>query len=169
MASFIRLTSLNFAQFQNFIMEVEGVSFPSPWSLQSFKKEIDNPVSYLYVLVSEGDTIGYICYWEFAEESHLMNIAVHPGMRGQGYGLLLLGKMLENGASHSIKKAWLEVRPSNTSAMRLYEKAGFDRIAVRRGYYRDTKEDAIIMAIDLDNSHGYEKQRSNKGNAVTAV
>ena len=148
MISFVRLTKTNFDFYQEFIMEVEGISFPSPWPLKSFRKEIDNPVSYLYVLLSDDEEVGYICYWEVADESHLMNIAVHPKKRGRGYGRMLLGKMIENGESHSVDKAWLEVRPSNSAAICLYEKSGFKRVAVRRGYYSDTKEDAIIMALD---------------------
>jgi ribosomal-protein-alanine N-acetyltransferase len=165
MSAFVRITKTNFDFYKKFIMEVESVSFPSPWPLKSFEKEIDNPVSYLYVLVSEGIRVGYICYWEFALESHLMNIAVHPERRGQGYGRLLLEKMIKNGVSHDVKMAWLEVRPSNSAALDLYKKAGFKKISIRRGYYADTKEDAIIMALPID-SRGVPAGQGEKNEKI---
>jgi ribosomal-protein-alanine N-acetyltransferase len=160
MTSFVRLTKDNFGFYQDSILEIETVSFPSPWSLQSFEKEIDNPVSYLFGLVMKEALIGYICYWEFAGESHLMNIAVRPDERGKGYGGLLLKKMVENGTANEVKKAWLEVRPSNLSAIGLYKKIGFKQVGLRSGYYADTKEDAILMAFPL----GHSEPRKREGN-----
>ncbi|MFC1884294.1 ribosomal protein S18-alanine N-acetyltransferase [Thermodesulfobacteriota bacterium] len=162
MTSFVRLTKDNFSFYQGSVLEIETVSFPSPWPLQSFEKEIDNPVSYLYGLVFKDVLIGYICYWEFTGEYHLMNIAVRPDERGKGYGGLLLEKMIENGTANEVKKAWLEVRPSNLSAIGLYERAGFKEVGLRPGYYADTKEDAIIMALPIGHQEPQKREGDKK-------
>jgi len=78
-----------------------------------------------------------------------MNIAVHPGRRRKGLGRLLLGRMIEFAKSKMIRVVWLEVRPSNVTARKLYEKMGFTETGRRPRYYTDTKEDAVIMCLPL--------------------
>ena len=93
---------------------------------------------------------GYICFWAVAGEVHLMKMAVHPEMRGKGLGFFLLTRMIEEGRSEKAVKAWLEVRLSNDVARGLYEKAGFVEVGRRKGYYRNEKEDAVVMALNIE-------------------
>lgn len=147
MISIKAVTSENFSHSQGPILEIEKGSFSSPWSLTAFEKEISNPVSQLWVVERDERLVGYICFWLFAGEIHLMNIAVHPSQRGRGFGRLLLVEMIRTGLSRGVDTIWLEVRPSNFVARVLYQKLGFKEIARRRRYYTDTNEDAIVMAL----------------------
>jgi ribosomal-protein-alanine N-acetyltransferase len=134
--------------YQAQILEIERLSFPSPWNAGAFEAELNKPVSNLWVIISNKCLWGYICFWMLIDEIQLVNIAVHPFKRGQGYGQALLNKMLELGNVHGIEYVWLEVRPSNRAAKNLYSKLGFCEIGSRPRYYMDTHEDAIIMALE---------------------
>ena len=147
MSSLVEVTGGNFVIFQWDILEIERKSFPSPWDLSSFSSEIDRSISHLWVSLIDEVLGGYICFWIFANETHLMNVAVHPEWRGKGLGKRLLSKMIEVGISKGAKTAWLEVRPSNFVARSLYEKAGFKEVGFRPRYYRETNEDAVIMSL----------------------
>ena len=149
MISRIGITIKNFRQFRGAVMEIEKASFPSPWSVSGFKGELKNPLSHFWGLLKDGRLIGYLCFWMFAGEIHLLNIAVHPEERRKGYGRRLLGQMVEAGLKHRIKILWLEVRPSNFAARVLYEKMGFREAGRRPGYYREMNEDAIVMSLSL--------------------
>jgi ribosomal-protein-alanine N-acetyltransferase len=138
------------------ILEIETLSFPSPWSSGAFMHEIDNAVSRLWALVSNGSPAGYVCFRMFDTEIELINLAVHPHWRGTGGGKRLLEKMIETGVSYGIHQIWLEVRVSNDTAQRLYTSLGFEAVGRRRGYYTDTREDAIIMTLLLP---GNERHR----------
>lgn len=139
----------NFQYFIDDILDIEKSSFPSPWSLNAFREETNKLASHLWALIMNGEFAGYICFWVFAGEIHLMNIAVHPGRRGKGLGRYMLDRMIEAGISRGIQTAWLEVRPSNLTARRLYEKARFREAGRRPRYYNDTDEDAIVMSLSL--------------------
>ncbi|MBW1798223.1 MAG: ribosomal protein S18-alanine N-acetyltransferase [Deltaproteobacteria bacterium] len=149
MSSLVEVTGGNFPIFQLDILEIERNSFPSPWDLSSFLSEIDRSISHFWGLLIDEVLEGYICFWIFANEAHLMNIAVHPKWRGKGLGERLLCKMIEVGISEGAKTAWLEVRPSNLVARSLYEKAGFKEVGFRPRYYKEKNEDAIIMSLPL--------------------
>ncbi|MEA2039153.1 MAG: ribosomal protein S18-alanine N-acetyltransferase [Thermodesulfobacteriota bacterium] len=151
MIRLLDITLDNLEAFQSDILKIERSSFSSPWSLSSFIEEINRPVSHLWALTIDEKLSGYICFWMFADDIHLMNIAVHPERRGKGYGHYLLTRMIETGASMGIETVWLEVRPSNPMAIMLYEKIGFEKIGRRSKYYRDTKEDAVVMRLSLRN------------------
>jgi len=165
MIRLLEITKANFERFQSSIVKIEQSSFPSPWSLNAFLEEIDRPISYLWALLVEEALKAYICFWIVSGEAHLMNIAVHPGRRRKGLGRLLLGRMIEFAKSKMIRVVWLEVRPSNVTARKLYEKMGFTETGRRPRYYTDTKEDAVIMClplylIDTDWSGGSESSDS---------
>ncbi|HEJ82941.1 MAG TPA: ribosomal-protein-alanine N-acetyltransferase, partial [Desulfobacteraceae bacterium] len=104
---------------------------------------------HFWVLTSNDALAGYICFWIFAGEVHLLNIAVHKACRQKGVGWRLLSKMFEVGISEGAETAWLEVRPSNLAAKSLYAKAGFLEVGRRLRYYTDTAEDAILMSRAL--------------------
>ena len=150
MISLIKINQEAFTLYRDQILAIEKASFPSPWTARAFLEETRNPVSHLWALKKEEKILGYICFWMFAGEIHLLNIAVHPQRRRQGLGTLLLEKMQGFATAHGAEKIYLEVRPSNEAARRFYLKAGFQEKGRRRRYYTDTGEDAIIMALDLD-------------------
>ena len=149
MTSLVNITTGNFDQFQDDILKIEKSSFLSPWSQNAFMEELAREVSCLRALIIDGEVSAYICFWMFAGEIHVMNIAVHPKRRRQGLGRYLLSKMLEEGNSKGVKEAWLEGRPSNFIARLLYQKMGFTETYRRPRYYRDTNEDAIVMSLSM--------------------
>ena len=149
MTSLVPITKENFPAFSRKILEIEELSFPSPWSLNALRSEIENPVSHLWALEMGRFLSGYICFWMFGGEIQLINLAVHPHDRGKGLGHYLLTRMIETGLSKGIGHIWLEVRPSNVAARNLYERLGFEEAYRRPGYYPDTREDAIVMSLNL--------------------
>jgi ribosomal-protein-alanine N-acetyltransferase len=164
MISLVDITPNNLHEFQDDIMEIERTSFPSPWSLSAFRQEVNCPISHLWALLIDEAFAGYICFWMFSGEIHLMNIAVDPLRRGTGLGSHLLYKMIEAGLSKGMKRAWLEVRPSNLVAKGLYKKVGFREISRRPRYYRDTNEDGIIMSRSLFREEVKGRKISEKAN-----
>jgi len=156
MSDLVPVTRENQDTFLDGILEIETLSFPSPWSSGAFKQEIDNPISHLWAMIADGSLAGYICFWMFDTEIQLINIAIHPQWRGTGCGKHLITKMIETGVSRGIHQIWLEVRVSNMAAQQLYHGLGFEAVGRRRGYYTDTKEDAMIMTLLLP---GKERNR----------
>ncbi len=149
MISLVNITAENIHLFLGDILEIERSSFPSPWSSTAFHQEATRRVSRFWALLEDDTFLGYICFWMFSGKIHLMNIAIHPKKRGNGFGRHLLVKMIEAGKSGRAETAWLEVRPSNTMARFLYKKAGFKETGRRPRYYVDTNEDAIVMSMSL--------------------
>lgn len=135
------------------IMKIENISFPSPWSLGAFEAEIKKTVSNLWIIITDRKLLGYICFWIFDTEMHIINFAIHPEKRGRGLGEILLGSIIEKGIATGVSNVWLEVRPSNLPAMALYTKLGFTEVGRRVRYYSETNEDAIIMSLDLAERH----------------
>ncbi|MGD8985092.1 MAG: ribosomal protein S18-alanine N-acetyltransferase [Desulfobacteraceae bacterium] len=149
MTSLVTITKENFQPFLQEILEIEELSFPSPWSVHALKSEIGNPISHLWAAIMGKVTSGYICFWMFDSEIQLMSVAVHPHDRGKGLGHYLLKEMIETGISKGMRQIWLEVRPSNVVAKELYDRLGFEEAYRRPGYYPDTHEDAIVMSLNL--------------------
>ncbi len=149
MISIVEMTPNSFQLFQNEILHIENASFLSPWSVRSFTEEVDRLISRFLALKVDSRLSGYICFWIFAGEIHLMKMAIHPEMRGNGLGFFLLTRMIEEGRSEKSERVWLEVRLSNDAARALYGKAGFTEIGRRRGYYNNGKEDALVMTLNI--------------------
>ena len=128
------------------ILVVEKLSFSIPWSRDSFEKEIvdNNLAIYLVAKVNE-KAVGYIGMWKVLNEGHITNVAVHPEFRHQGIGDQLVSELLSLCEKEDIDLVTLEVRKSNQNAIKLYEKHGFVAEGIRKAYYQDNKEDAIIM------------------------
>lgn len=133
---------------ENNIIEVENISklsFPIPWSLASLKKELENKYA-KYIVIKLGSTVvGFGGMWIIFDEAHITNIAVHPNFRGHGLGDILVEKLLEICREKSLAGITLEVRRSNVVAITLYEKHGFIVEGIRKNYYEDNKEDALVM------------------------
>jgi len=150
MISFIRITEEAFSLYRDQILAIEEASFPSPWTQKAFLEETRNPVSHVWALKQGEHLLAYICFWMFAGEVHLLNVAVHPEWRRRGLGSMLLERMKAIASSEGVEKIWLEVRPSNLAARNFYQKAGFEEIGRRKRYYTDTGEDAIVMSVKSD-------------------
>ena len=133
------------------VMAIEEVSFPSPWSRTLFAEEIGRRFSDAIVIVEEpGNSVaGYAVCWTVGEESHLLNIAVRPDVRKQGAGRSLLKECLRRSALAGGRRIILEVRPSNDPAIRLYLHEGFRFAGIRKGYYTDTGEDALVLSREI--------------------
>ncbi|MDX1815458.1 MAG: ribosomal protein S18-alanine N-acetyltransferase [Thermodesulfobacteriota bacterium] len=132
-------------------MAIERASFPSPWSRKLFEEEIGHTFSDAVVAVEEpgGEVAGYTICWTVGEESHLLNIAVRPDARERGVGRALLKECLRRAARAGARRIYLEVRPSNQQAIRIYRREGFRFVGIREGYYTDTGEDAIVFSREI--------------------
>lgn len=132
------------------VLEIEGLSFPTPWSRRLFLNELSNPISQIIMAKDDKEMVlGYICFWIMADEAHIMDIAVHPGFRKQGIGKQLFAFVLEFSEARGVSYFALEVRESNKGAMEFYKGFGFRAAGIRKGYYRDTGEDAVLMELLL--------------------
>lgn len=128
------------------VITIDFLCFATPWSRDSFQKEIETNKFARYIVAKKDNVIiGYAGMWLILDEGHITNIAVHPEYRGIGAGNLLLEGLIEICKNESINSITLEVRKSNVVAQSLYEKYGFIQEGLRKEYYGDNKEDAIIM------------------------
>lgn len=128
------------------ITQMDHLCFTVPWSRAAIAKEIqDNDLAF-YVVAEAGNTlVGYAGLWGIVDEGHITNVAVHPNYRKRGIGEALVMAMQEHCRPQGITSYTLEVRPSNMAAIHLYEKLGFQVAGLRKKYYEDNGEDAIIM------------------------
>lgn len=134
------------------VAELEERVFTDPWSVDSFVAEVERKPEIGYPLVlRDGDNlVAYAVVWFIVDEVHIGNIAVHPDHQREGHASAILDHLLEEGRRRSMGFATLEVRPSNEAALALYRRYGFRRIAVRKAYYRDDHEDALVLACPLN-------------------
>ena len=135
------------------VMAIEEVSFPTPWSRAMFIEDFPRDFSDTIVAAETDDEVlGYAVCWTIAGESHLLNIAVHPARRGQGIGRALLSECIRHAARAGASLIYLEVRADNDAAQRLYRSMGFEFRGIRKGYYTDTGEDAVILDREVRKS-----------------
>ncbi|RJX22629.1 MAG: ribosomal-protein-alanine N-acetyltransferase [Ammonifex sp.] len=131
------------------ILSIERVSFPLPWNRETFLFEILLNELGLYVVALLGEfAVGYGGMWLVADEGHITNIAVHPSFRRQGIGRQILQDLVRRAVENGLNRMTLEVRPSNIAARKLYQKFGFVEKGLRKRYYQDNNEDAIIMWLE---------------------
>jgi len=133
------------------VLEIERVTFPSPWSRALFERELVTPFarSFVGLRKESGQISGYLCFWLVEQEGHVLNLAVHPQHRGQRIGTRLLGFGVEFCRKQGVQLITLEVRRSNYKAISLYRNFQFQPQGIRRRYYADSGEDAIIMGLNL--------------------
>ncbi len=128
------------------VLRIERASFSAPWSRNAFAGELmDNHFAEYLVMYSGPQMIGYGGMWVIVDEAHVTNIAVYPEHRGKKNGERLLRMMMAEASARGARRMTLEVRVSNEVAKRLYRKLGFVDAGVRKGYYTDNHEDALIM------------------------
>ncbi|MTI46772.1 ribosomal protein S18-alanine N-acetyltransferase [Sporosalibacterium faouarense] len=132
------------------VLEIERLSFTTPWSRDAFESEIKKNLLSKYILAEKNEqVVGYAGMWLIVDEIHITNVAVHPNKRGEGIGDKLVSKISEICRDRDMRAITLEVRKTNDVAKSLYIKHGFKEVGIRPGYYSDTNEDAIIMWKEL--------------------
>jgi len=130
------------------IDEIERRSYPTPWSRSMFAGELAKPASICLGAFEGQELVGYMIISRYVDAWHVMNLAVDPAQRRRGIAMSLLERLFELTDDDARRGYTLEVRVSNEGAIRLYEQAGFRARGIRRGYYTDNREDALIMWRD---------------------
>ena len=131
------------------VAALEAVCFRDPWSERSVASELTNPLSCWLVAVDGETVLGYIGSQTVLDESDVMNVAVHPDHRRKGIAQALVTALADALRERGSCKLTLEVRSSNASAISLYEKLEFRQIGLRKNYYRNPREDALILQKEL--------------------
>ena len=127
------------------IAELEKLCFSMPWSERSIAAELNNPLSLWLVAVCADKVVGYVGSQSVMGEADIMNIAVSPEYRRRGVAERLVAKLCDNLRQKGVRCLLLEVRASNEAAKALYEKMGFKQVGHRPNYYKNPKEDALIL------------------------
>ncbi len=138
----LKLTDLNA------IEAIEQVAYPTPWSRSMFASELAKPTSICLGAFEGLELIGYVINSRYVDAWHVMNVAVDPEHKRRGVATQLLERLFELTRDDERRGYTLEVRVSNEAAIRLYEQLGFEARGIRRGYYTDNREDALIMWRD---------------------
>jgi len=157
--------------------ELDATCFSAPWSRASFEAELTTNQLAWYLVAEElvpicenakwetsaesddsqvGILVGYAGLWAISDEGHITNVAVHPDYRRMHLGSILVDMLIEQTRKEGLKRFTLEVRVSNHAAIALYEKFGFVSAGVRKGYYEDNNEDAMIMWLEAEEPDGEE-------------
>ena len=133
------------------VMEIERLSFKSPWSRQVFLEEMSRDFAHVDVVrdAATRAVVGFGNYWLVADEVHVLNIATHPQARRAGHASRMLAHMIDFARHEICRYVTLEVRRSNAVALRLYRRFAFRAVGVRPNYYAEDQEDAIVMLLDL--------------------
>ena len=127
------------------VMELDREAFFDPWSLETWQRELQNPIAVRIVEEVEREIVGYAGIWNVAGEAQVMRVAVRKALRNQGLGLLLTQELIQKAREADAEAVTLEVRESNIAAQKVYERCGFVSGGVRPRYYEDTGEGAVIM------------------------
>lgn len=132
------------------VMNVETASYTTPWPEDIFQQEVaDNHYAHYYVAVKDGKIVGYAGMWLVIDDAQITNIAIAPECRGQKFGQKLFYYTVEQAVLMGAKRLSLEVRESNIAAQRMYRKFGLVPGGIRKNYYTDDQEDAIVMWVNL--------------------
>lgn len=133
------------------IMAIDTGAFPQPWTREIYEQElIENDFAHYFVLRTDaGEIIGYVGLWIIFDDAQITNIAVHQDYRGKKIGEKLFGFALAFAFQRGAQQLSLEVRPSNTVAKNMYRKFGLQEGGIRKNYYPDDGEDALVMWVDL--------------------
>ena len=130
------------------VVALDQISFSLPWPERSFRFEVSsNPASRCWVAEVDGRVVGMIVAWLFVDEAHIATIATHPDFRRQGIAQKLLTHTLRYTYDEGAVSSFLEVRESNLAAQEMYRKFGYENTGLRKRYYKDNDEDAILMTL----------------------
>lgn len=135
------------------LMPIEQQAYPVPWSRGNFIDSLAAGHLACKRVTPQGDWLGYCVAMHGVQELHLLNLTVVPEHQGRGHARALLDMLVQRGREQGATSLWLEVRPSNERALRLYHAYGFVQAGVRRGYYpqpQGGREDAVVMSLDLE-------------------
>lgn len=132
------------------IAALEAACFSAPWSEDCLRYELTNGLALWLVALEGENVVGYVGSQTVMGESDMMNIAVHPSHRRRGIAQSLLDELISRLMQISSTCLLLEVRASNDSAIKLYEKNGFLQVGLRKNYYKNPKEDALILKKEFD-------------------
>jgi len=146
------------------VMPIEKASFPAPWPASAYRHELtkNDLLSYLVLRENDGSTcearvVAYGGFWLILDEAHISTLAVDPARRGRGLGEWMLVVLIETAILRGAGELTLEVRASNRVAQGLYGKYGFRRVGLRKGYYHDNGEDALIMTTPRLDERGFQQ------------
>lgn len=133
------------------LADLESLAFSIPWSYDALAEELQNPLAVFYVAedVEAESAVGYVGMHHILDEGFITSVVVHPAYRRKGVATALLEELKEYREEHDLTRIALEVRASNTRAQALYEKMGFEKDGVRRGFYDSPKEDAWLYSLYL--------------------
>lgn len=130
------------------VAELDTKCFPTPWSVAAYANEIRNTSAYYIVARHESRIVGYGGFWLVTDEAHITTLGVAPEHRRKKVGERILGHLLYEACRRGARRTTLEVRKSNKAAQDLYAKFGFRVVAVRKAYYTNNNEDALVMWLD---------------------
>ena len=131
------------------VQAVDEISFSTPWPKNAYRFELlENLNGYCWVAEADGHIVGMIVCWLIIDEMHIATIAVHPDCRGNGIGKQMVITALKALVQHGAISATLEVRAGNIVAQNMYHHFGFKRVGLRKRYYKDNGEDAILMTVE---------------------
>ena len=140
------------------VLLVEESTFSIPWTKGDFQREIrENAMAIYYVAMEEEQVVGYAGMWHVVTEGHITNVAVSYEYRQQGIGNLLVEQLIADAVEKEMIGITLEVRMNNAAAQKLYHKYGFKPEGIRKNYYADTHEDAVIMWKYFSNYENYKE------------
>ncbi|WML50775.1 ribosomal protein S18-alanine N-acetyltransferase [Neobacillus sp. PS3-12] len=132
------------------VLEIEHASFATPWSREAFYNELNmNKFAVYIVLEVDQKVVGYCGVWVVIDEAHVTNIAILPEYRGRKFGEALMQNLFDVAKTMGAKSMTLEVRVTNYVAQALYRKFGFQKGGLRKNYYTDNQEDALVMWVKL--------------------
>lgn len=131
----------------NQVYQIEKELFSMPWSKEDFLFALEKEKNLYLVALIENKVVGYCGLWGILDEGQITNVAIRKEKQGQGIGTLLLQQLLEQGYQNGLLEYTLEVRESNLNAIHVYKKLGFREEGVRKNFYQNPAENAIIMWI----------------------
>lgn len=140
------------------VASLEKLSFGSHWTPTQFERELDNPRCSYFVALEGDQVLAYLGYWKILEEAHITSVAVHPEQRKRRIAQHLMCYMIDDCIQNEIQWITLEVKATNVSAQKLYEKFGFSVMGRRKNYYQAEKEDALIMWTEDISQEAYQGQ-----------
>lgn len=133
---------------------IDALSMSNPWSLHMFAVELENENARCWVADADGEVVAALILWLIVDEAHIATLAVHPDFRRRGISLDLMRHALTSAQKEGALTSLLEVRAGNMPALHLYRRLGYQAVGLRRGYYRDNGEDAVLMTLhDIRSIH----------------